>query len=125
MTVTEPGAGVVIRARDVTRSYGDIRALAGVDLDVERGEIVGTYDKHHLVPFGEYTPFRALLGLAKLTVGATDFSPGPGLRTIELPGLPPVSPLICYEAIFSGRVTDPGARPDWLLNITKDRKSVV
>ena len=87
------------------------------------GGIVATYDKVHLVPFGEYTPLRTLLGFAKLTVGARDFSPGDGLKTLDLPGLPPFSPLICYEVIFPGAVTAPaaaGARPRWLLNVTND-----
>ena len=43
-----------------------------------------------------------------------------GPRTITLPGLPPFSPLICYEAIFPHAVTDPAHRPDWMLNITDD-----
>jgi apolipoprotein N-acyltransferase len=34
--------------------------------------------------------------------------------------LPPFSPLICYEVIFPGAVTDPASRPDWLLNVTND-----
>ncbi len=84
------------------------------------GGIRGTYDKFHLVPFGEYVPFRSLLGFAKLTQGRLDFTPGSGLRTLVLPGLPPVSPLICYEVIFPGRVTAAGTRPDWLLNLTND-----
>ena len=86
----------------------------------QQGEIVGTYDKFHLVPFGEYVPFRSVLDIAKLTVGATDFSSGSGPRTLRLKGLPPVSPLICYEAIFPGKVTETGTRPGWLLNITND-----
>ncbi len=95
-------------------------SLHGLD---ETGAVVGTYDKHHLVPFGEYTPLRAVLGwlgLAKLTVGAQGFRAGPGLVTLDLPGLPPFSPLICYEAIFPGRVVAEGARPQWLLNLTND-----
>jgi apolipoprotein N-acyltransferase len=95
-------------------------SLHGLD---ESGAVVGTYDKHHLVPFGEYTPLRAVLGwlgLGKLTVGGQGFSAGPGLATLDLPGLPPFSPLICYEAIFPGRVVAEGARPQWLLNLTND-----
>jgi apolipoprotein N-acyltransferase len=60
------------------------------------------------------------LGLAKLTAGASDFSAGDGLRTLSLPGLPPASPLICYEVIFPGRVVAPGPRPEWILNVTND-----
>ncbi len=65
-------------------------------------------------------PFRDLVGLGKLTEGSIDFSAGPGLRTLSLPGLPPVGPLICYEVIFPGAVTAAGDRPDWLLNLTND-----
>ncbi|HJN22316.1 MAG TPA: apolipoprotein N-acyltransferase [Rhodospirillales bacterium] len=84
------------------------------------GRIVGTYDKFHLVPFGEYVPLRRVLNIAKITSGRRDFSAGAGLRTLHLKGLPPVSPLICYEAIFPGRVTDRNDRAHWLLNITND-----
>ncbi len=84
------------------------------------GQIVATYDKFHLVPFGEYVPFRSVLGRFNLNVGTVDFLPGPGLQALSLPGLPPASPLICYEAIFPGRVVAPGARPEWLLNVTND-----
>jgi apolipoprotein N-acyltransferase len=67
------------------------------------------------VPLREWFPF-----INKITPGTIDFSPGPGPRTLRLPGLPPVSPLICYEIIFPGRVVDPANRPQWLLNLTND-----
>ena len=86
----------------------------------ESARIVGTYDKFHLVPFGEYVPLRGVLPLKKITRGAVDFSAGPGPRTLALPGLPPVSLLICYEVIFPGNVLDPRNRPRWILNLTND-----
>jgi apolipoprotein N-acyltransferase len=88
------------------------------------GEIVATYDKQHLVPFGEYVPFRSILKFSKLTEGRLDFAFGEGPRIIDLPGLPPASVLICYEVIFPdevpGRDGTGGGRPGWLLNLTND-----
>ncbi|HUA50647.1 MAG TPA: apolipoprotein N-acyltransferase [Candidatus Sulfotelmatobacter sp.] len=81
----------------------------------------GSYDKFHLVPFGEYVPLSHILPLAALAPGGGGgFSAGPGPRTLHLPGLPPVSPLICYEIIFPGQVIDPADRPAWIVNLTND-----
>jgi apolipoprotein N-acyltransferase len=92
-------------------------SLVAVDRE---GNIRAGFDKFHLVPFGEYVPLRGVLPIQKITPGTIDFSAGPGPRTITLPGLPPFSPLICYEAIFPGAVVDREHRPDWLLNVTDD-----
>jgi apolipoprotein N-acyltransferase len=85
-----------------------------------RGAVVGHYDKSHLVPFGEYVPLREFLPIDKVAYGAVDYSAGDGPRTLELGALPPVSVLICYEAIFPGAVVDRAHRPAWLLNLTND-----
>ncbi len=89
--------------------------------------VVATFDKFHLVPFGEYMPFRSILpvgAIASVAPSSADFSAGPGPRTLELPALPPVSPLICYEVIFPAAVAPdpagPQPRPGWLLNLTND-----
>jgi len=92
-------------------------AMVAID---DAGRIAGTYDKFHLVPFGEYVPFAKYLPIEKLTPGRTGFTPGPGPRTLSLPGLPIVSPLICYEIIFPGNVALDSERPNWLLNMTND-----
>ena len=84
------------------------------------GEIVVEYDKAHLVPFGEYVPFRDELPLKKITPGTVDYSAGPGTRTIELSGLPRFAALICYEVIFPGAIVDEYDRPAWILNVTND-----
>jgi apolipoprotein N-acyltransferase len=109
---------------------GSLRAARGPDGQTQlwnslfvldpAGRILETYDKHHLVPFGEYVPLHSLLAFAKITPGTIDFSAGPGPQTLEPPGLPPTSPLICYEAIFPGEVVDRSERPGWLLNVSND-----
>ena len=117
-----PRGGIVLtgalRANPPPAPISEIwNSLVAIDGE---GTIVAGFDKYHLVPFGEYVPFRAVLPFKKLTAGSIDFSAGPGPRTIDLPGLPPVAPMICYEAIFPGAVVDPEHRPGWLLNITND-----
>ena len=95
-------------------------SLAALD---DRGEIEAVYDKHRLVPFGEFLPWRALLsriGLRKITEGSINFYPGEGPVALEVGGLPAFSPLICYEAIFTADVAPDEQRPAWLLNITND-----
>lgn len=93
-------------------------------IDADLRVVSAHYDKFHLVPFGEYVPLADILPIEKITNGVGAFTPGPGLTTMQLKGLPPVSPLICYEIIFPLGVAkkDPitNLRPEWLLNITND-----
>ena len=82
------------------------------------GAPLSVYDKFHLVPFGEYQPDWIPLAIPVIPGGG--LAPGPGLRTLVVPGLPPVGPLICYEAIFPAEVVAPHDRPAWLVNVTND-----
>jgi len=102
------------RARAVWNS------LAAIDA---AGEVLGVYDKAHLVPFGEYMPLGGVLPI-RMVVGGLDFSAGPGPVTLAPDGpnslgVPPFGVLICYEVIFPGRVV-PAPRPAWLVNVTND-----
>ena len=95
-------------------------ALIAVD---RRGEIVSSYDKSHLVPFGEYLPFPqlfGLLGLKQFVPGATGWQPGDGRRLMTPPNTPAFLALICYEAIFSGDLGSDIAGAQFILNITND-----
>lgn len=86
-----------------------------------QGEILGSYDKHKLVPFGEFLPLRWLIPDALETpVGMRDMASGKGLRTLAWPGLPAVSPLICYEVIFPEYAVGEDTHPEWLLSVTND-----
>ena len=97
---------------------GLLNSLVALD---ESGEITAAYDKIQLVPFGEYQPFRGLLaGLPKLTVGTVDFIPGAPLEAMRVAGLPPLWPLICYEAIFPTTLPAQGPAPGWILTVTND-----
>ncbi|TIH20031.1 apolipoprotein N-acyltransferase [Marinifilum sp. JC120] len=57
------------------------------------------YDKSHLVPFGEYIPFKEFLPLGKLVQGAGDFLPGSDASPLQSGDLA-MGMLICYEGIF-------------------------
>lgn len=79
-----------------------------------------SYDKRHLVPFGEYIPFSSFLPfIGKITNGAVDFSKGEGNVNLDYNNLIKLRPLICYEAIFND-VIHSKERADLLINITND-----
>lgn len=69
------------------------------------GEMISSYDKTHLVPFGEYLPFQdqlARFGFRQLVAGDDGWAAGDVRRIMNLPETPSILPLICYEAAFSG-----------------------
>ena len=105
----------------------DGRAISGATNSVfvlgQGGRIVDRFDKAHLTPYGEYLPMRPLLsaiGLSRLAPGDVDFTPGPGPRTLELPGWGKIGLQICYEIIFSGEVVDRDHRPAFIFNPSND-----
>ncbi|MEM9170571.1 MAG: apolipoprotein N-acyltransferase, partial [Pseudomonadota bacterium] len=112
--------GGVRRDPDGVRFYN---AVAVLQRRAEGVVASGFYDKHHLVPFGEYLPLGGLLraiGLAQLAPYESGFTPGAGPRTLRTGGAPPFAPLICYETIFAGRVHPKDDRPEWLVTVTND-----
>ena len=93
----------------------------------KQGNILGTYDKMHRVPFGEYIPFAdwfpSLYRLTPLTGG---IQPGEGPAGLELGGVT-YSANICYETVLPhlirrqvAALTDRDQAPDVLVNLTND-----
>lgn len=88
------------------------------------GQVTSIYDKHHLVPFGEFVPFGDTLkrfGIAGMAArDGNGYSSGPGAQVIDLGPLGKALPLICYEGVFARDVAAAPERPDFLLMITND-----
>ncbi len=109
--------GVIRREPDGQDGRRFTNALVAVAPDAT---LAAAYDKFHLVPFGEYIPLRRYVPLHALASLGLDFASGEGPRTLRVKGLPPFSPLICYEAIFPGEVVRGDDRPAMLVNVTND-----
>lgn len=87
------------------------------------GEVISSYDKTHLVPFGEYLPFDAQLrslGFSQMVAGSDGWAHGDARRLMALPGTPPFLPLICYEAIYSGGLGAAVEDAQFLFVVTND-----
>lgn len=112
-------AGALRREEDLETEL--FRFYNSIFIFNDTGKVLTHYDKAHLVPFGEYLPLRAWLPESLTTpVGNSDMSSGPGPMTQHWPGLPPVSPQICYEGIFPELAIYDKERPEWMLNLTND-----
>jgi apolipoprotein N-acyltransferase len=112
--------GLAIESRDgehIDRASNSVFAIG------PKGQIIGRYDKAHLVPYGEYLPMRPMLsyiGLSRLAPGDLDFTPGPGPRTLDLGDWGKAGFDLCYEIIFPGHVADELSRPAFIFNPSND-----
>lgn len=111
-----------VRAEDpvngaAARYYNSIVAIN------DRGELFAAVDKVHLVPFGEYVPFEAILtqvGVEEIVALPGGFSAGGGDRTLALPNGLRVLGSICYEIIFPHETGRAAASADLIVNVTND-----
>ena len=99
---------------DFSLYFNAIKVLNGTEDQV--------YVKRHLVPFGEYTPFRDVLTLlAKhITIPMSDLSPGSGpIRPITVNGVN-YGMSICYEDAFGSEMRAQFPEANVLINVSND-----
>lgn len=121
LSAAAQGKPVVIGAQrfdEAGRPRNSLLLLTG-----EAGEVAQIHDKYRLVPFGEFLPFDSFfsaIGIGALASQlAGGYEPGDGPALIDVPGLGPVQPLICYEAIFPQELRRV-ERPRAILHLTND-----
>ena len=85
------------------------------------GDWAARYDKIHLVPFGEYVPFRSIFGFAGgLTKEVGDFSPGTSRAPLDAAGAR-LGVFLCYESIFPDEIRQFAANgAEVFLNLSND-----
>tara|TARA_A100001035_G_C27757940_1_gene489755 strand:+ start:1 stop:747 length:747 start_codon:yes stop_codon:yes gene_type:complete len=87
--------------------------------------LISTYNKVNLVPFGEFLPFEKLLsrfGLKSLTNEYQSFHKGKNREVVNINRNSidlKILPLICYEIIYSGKIFD-NFDFDYIINISED-----
>ena len=121
--ISEMAQGIPVITGVQRRSSGDIFHNSLILLG-RGGVIEATYDKQHLVPFGEFVPggeIAARLGLRGLASSqGFGFTKGTTADLIDISNLGPIRPLICYEGIFAEEIGSDDGRPRLLLLITND-----
>ena len=121
LTGREAGAHMIFGSPAYRRERGSVSFYNRAYLTSPAAEILGSYDKIHLVPFGEYVPMKRFLPFVqRLVVSAGDFLAGDKAAPLLFPDAP-AGVLICFESIFPdlGRaMTEKGAKI--LVNLTND-----
>jgi len=118
-----PGCDAFMRGEggvDTLRLYNSAAVIDGVSGEPRVAQI---YDKHHLVPFGEYIPFWSMVSsfnIAPLQRIGAGFTQGEAPTRLIVPEASPAVVLICYEAIFPGMVPRGDQRPGWIVSVTND-----
>jgi len=86
----------------------------------QQGKIESSYDKMHLVPFGEFIPLQQYLPpINIITENLGSYSAHEKMTNIKINNHY-IRPLICYEAIFSDHPEDKTSAADFIINITND-----
>ena len=88
-------------------------------------DLIHSYNKINLVPFGEFTPFEkvlSLIGFKTVTNDYQSFSKGENQKALSIKNDKieiKLLPLICYEIIYSHRLFK-DKNFDYIINISED-----
>jgi len=93
--------------------YNSVYALGGTR---------GVYRKRHLVPFGEYLPFPAVLGwlIDYLHIPMSNFSPGDGAGNVVRAAGQPIGVSVCYEDAFGEEIIRSLPDATLFVNVSED-----
>ncbi|MCF8004859.1 MAG: apolipoprotein N-acyltransferase [Chromatiaceae bacterium] len=116
VTARETGTEVVIGLPVMEPDGRYYNALVSLGSSEDR------YFKRHLVPFGEFLPFKAQLQrlIDWFEVPMSDFSRGDAARPLLQVGVWPVGVSICYEDVFPDEVRQALPEAAFLINVSND-----
>ncbi|MCE2686966.1 MAG: apolipoprotein N-acyltransferase [Rickettsiales bacterium] len=118
--IPEKGSLISGAVRISLDQNNEIKELWNSIIAINKKLNLSTYDKHHLVPFGEFVPFQKFIPfIQKLTGGMMDFSSGRDNKIINLENNISFRPLICYEIIFFNDILD-NFKPSFIAHLTND-----
>jgi apolipoprotein N-acyltransferase len=120
-TARDAGTYVIFGSPAYKKENGNLSFFNRAYLISPGAEVLGFYDKVHLVPFGEYVPMKRFLPFVqRLVASAGDFLPGSRVAPLKFPKAS-AGVLICFESIFpelARAMTQNGAT--LLVNLTND-----
>jgi len=132
MNFPERVPGVMSRLSDTARSTGAYLITGAFSYEKGNlynsvfcvspdGRITSRYDKEHLMPFGEYLPFRVLLYPMLRDTGYFDQDQSPNHCPVSLQaGNCRIGTMICFESLFSDIAAERAKNADFLLTVTND-----